>query len=271
MMQLGNAAWGLRETPLAEQLKITSEMGLELLELSIAGYDKDFLQVDSTDAQIAEVKALFAKYNVRCDCCCTGNDFTNDDVAENVVKVKQVIDIAAKVGGKFLRIFAGFNSDSVVFGEKFENMLKALTEVATYAKAKDITLAVETHGGVACNGDALVHFASVTTRCDYWPQILACGVKINYDPANLDAAGWADPIAFYDKFIDHIPYVHLKDFAQVSGGVTPVACGEGGLNWSELLGALQSYNGPALIEYENTIDVEDGLKRSLKYMKEVEL
>ena len=40
-MQLGNAAWGLRETPLEQQLAITAAMGLDLLELSIAGYDRE--------------------------------------------------------------------------------------------------------------------------------------------------------------------------------------------------------------------------------------
>ena len=35
MMQLGNAAWGLRETPLERQAELTASMGLELLELSI--------------------------------------------------------------------------------------------------------------------------------------------------------------------------------------------------------------------------------------------
>ena len=35
-MLFGNASWGFRETPLEKQLEITSEMGLELLELGIA-------------------------------------------------------------------------------------------------------------------------------------------------------------------------------------------------------------------------------------------
>ena len=54
-MQLGNAAWGLRETPLEQQLAITAAMGLELLELSIAGYERDYLQLDADEKKIAEV------------------------------------------------------------------------------------------------------------------------------------------------------------------------------------------------------------------------
>ena len=117
-MRLGNAAWGLRETPLEEQLRITSAMGLDLLELSIAGYERDFLQLTASEAEINEVKTLFHRYRVRLECGCTGNDFTGDDVAGQVKKVRKVIEIAAALGISRLRIFAGFRSDSEIFGAR---------------------------------------------------------------------------------------------------------------------------------------------------------
>lgn len=266
-MIIGNAAWGLRETPLEEQLAITAKMKLTLLELSIAGYQKDFLQLNASDAQIETVKQLFQKYKVKLVCGATGNDFTNDDVKAQIKQVKQVIDIAAKLKLKFLRIFAGFNSDSVVFGKRFDTMLAALTEVNGYAKERKITLAVETHGGVAQNGAALVHFASVTTRIDTWREIVKTGVAINYDPANFAAAGATDPIVFFEQFKKYIKYIHLKDFKSVPGGVVPAGCGEGRLDWPKLMQTLAKYTGPALIEYELPADVEDGLSRSLKVLK----
>ena len=57
-MELGNAAWGLRETPLEQQLAITAAMGVPLLELSIAGYDRDFLQLDADDADSRGARSL---------------------------------------------------------------------------------------------------------------------------------------------------------------------------------------------------------------------
>ncbi len=267
-MQLGNAAWGLRETPLEQQLAITAAMELDLLELSIAGYDRDYLQLDAGEAKIAETANLFRKYNVRLDCACTGNDFTGDDASEQLVKVKTVIDIASKLGVKFLRIFGGFRSDSAVIGSPFTRMLDCLRAAAEYAAPRGVTLAVETHGGVMNNGDALVHFASATTRIDWWEDILATGVLINYDPANFAATGATDPIAFYNRFKNAIKYVHLKDFRSVEGGVLPAACGEGRLNWPVLMAALADYTGPALIEYELPGDVEDGLRRSLAFLKQ---
>ncbi len=266
-MILGNAAWGLRETSLEKQLQITAGMGLALLELGIAGYSKDYLQLDAGKSRILEVKALFEDYEIKPDCACTGNDFTNDDVEEQLDRVKKVIDIGAEIGVKYLRIFGGFNSDSVVYGRRFDVMIDALRRAAEHAGDRMI-LVVETHGGVAQNGTAQVHFASAVTRSDYWPEILKTGVKINYDPANLAAVGEADPVAFYQRFSEDIKYVHLKDFRSVPGGVLPAACGEGRLDWRKLLLALKNYHGPALIEYELPEDIEDGLKRSLRFIQQ---
>jgi len=266
-MIIGNAAWGLRETPLEQQLALTRDMGLTLLELSIAGYDRDFLQLDASPEQLEQVKKWFAEYRVDLRCACTGNDFTGDDSAEQLGKVKKVVDICSRLGVEYLRIFAGFNSDSVVYGLRFDRMLECLTAAADHARQRGVTLVVETHGGVTANGAALVHFHSVTTRIDYWPELLRTGVAINYDPANLAAVGATDPVAFYRQFADQIKYVHLKDFRSVPGGVVPVGCGEGRLDWPKLLTALRDFRGPALIEYELPGDVADGLKRSLAFLQ----
>ncbi len=269
-MKYGLAAWGLREESLENQLKITSALGLDLLEFSIANYDKDVLWPGAGDAEIEEVKAMFRKYGVRLECGCTGNDFTGDDVPEQVDKVKKVIDIASKLGIRYLRIFAGFSSDSTVIGEKFSAMLEALRTVSAYAAAKNITLCVETHGGVAClDNGALVHFNSVTTRIDHWQEMVKTGVSITYDPANLTAVGTACAPAFYRQFREYIPYIHLKDFRDVPGGVVPAACGEGRLNWQKLMEELKDFDGPAMIEYELPEDVRDGMKRSLDFLKSI--
>ena len=92
---------------------------------------------------------------------------------------------------------------------------------------------------------------------------------MNYDPANLAAAGCTDPVRFYECFKDSVTYIHLKDFKDVPGGVKPCACGEGRLDWKGLMAALADYNGPALIEYELPEDVEDGFIRSLDFLKKL--
>ena len=98
-------------------------------------------------------------------------------------------------------------------------------------------------------------------------ELLETGVAVTYDPANLAAAGQGEPAAFFRRFREHIPYIHLKDFRDVPGGVLPAACGEGRLDWPELMAALKEFDGPAMIEYELTGDVRDGMRRSLDFLK----
>ena len=45
-MRYGLAAWGLREESLESQLRITRDLGLDLLEFSIANYAKASLKPD---------------------------------------------------------------------------------------------------------------------------------------------------------------------------------------------------------------------------------
>lgn len=274
-MEYGNAAWGLRELPLEEQLKLTQAMGLHLLELSIANYHRDALQPDASAEQIRQVKALFAQYDVRPDCGATGNDFTAGsaaDVRESLDRVKRAADIAAALGVKVLRIFAGFTSDSLVYGERFDRALEALQLAAEHVRGTGVRLAIETHGGVAATGDVLHHSATVTTRIDTMRKLLeslsAAEIGMNYDPANLAAVGDAAPERWFGLFRDRIALVHLKDFRDVPGGIVPAGCGEGRLDWKALLAALKEYDGPALIEYELPADVEDGLRRSLRFLKQ---
>lgn len=262
--QIGAAAWGLRETPLEAQFALCRELGLQQLEISIANGDGDFLQTGASAKDCARVRELSAQYGIGIKCAATGNDFTVPDYPQQVEKVKDAIRIAHECGCQFLRIFAGFSSDSVVNGTCLSNMLDSLRICADYAAQLHLTLAVETHGGVNNFGNAIMHVASITTRANTWPPILATGCKMLYDPANLDAVGQADPVAFYRKFAADIAVIHLKDFKAVPGGWLPAACGEGGLNYPELLNAISAFTGPVLLEYENPEDVADGFRRSLK-------
>ncbi|MDR0932733.1 MAG: sugar phosphate isomerase/epimerase [Victivallales bacterium] len=273
-MQYGHAAWGLRELPLEEQFKLAKAMDVQLLELSIANGDNDFLQLNSGKKEFARVGELCTRYGVRPDCGCTGNDFTVEsaiELGESLDKVKRAVDIAAEVGVKVLRIFAGFASDSVVYGERFDRMLDALQSAAAHAKGTSVQLSIETHGGVIALGDAIHHVHSISTRCDTLKTMLdalpAETVGLNFDPANLAAVGQLAPERFFTVFHNRINLVHLKDFKDVKGGIVPVGCGEGRLDWNALMKELRDYDGPALIEYELPGDVEDGLRRSLDFLK----
>jgi len=275
-MRIGLAAWGFRESSLERQLQVTSGLGLKLLELSVAGTERDFLQLDADAAKIMKVKDMFRSSGVEMACAATGNDFTGADRAESLrqlEKVRKVIDICSALGVSQLRIFAGFSPASEVVGKRWETMVECLRKVLAHAAGSGVEPVVETHGGVAkAPGGGVIHFHSASSSEAALSKMLAevPGLKLNFDPANLFAAGIERPEEIYLKFKDSVTYAHLKDFAPHQSsptGLLPAACGEGPMKWEPLLKAMKGFEGPALIEYENAEDVEDGCRRSLEFLK----
>ncbi len=273
-MNIGLAAWGFRETHLQKQLAITRSLELDLLELSIAGHRNDVLQLDASANKIAEVRKLFKCYGVKLSCASAGNDFTLPEKADNLKQlesVKRVIDIAAEAGADRLRIFAGFSPLADVSGERWKVMIDCLRQTAEHAAAKGIMPAIETHGGVTVTESGVKHFYSTSSHPEALSRMMSelpASMKITFDPANLYAVGIKHPEEFYLQFKDRIVYVHLKDFvpAADSDSLSPAACGESAMDWRALLEAMADYDGPALIEYENVGDVEDGCRRSLQFL-----
>lgn len=262
-MMFGSASWGFRETPLEKQLKITKMLGLHTLELGIANAPRD-LPLDASDEVIRHVKALYDKFDLKLICAATGNDFTCGNNGD-VIKIKRVIDICEKLGVKYLRIFAGFSPKNHVTGERWEYMINCIKEVLDYAK--NVEPVIETHGGVNEFPDGVEHFASVSTRVETLLKIPH--IKYLFDPANIFAAG-ENPLAVYEKIKDRVRVVHLKDFVTLeSGRLKPAACGDGKMNWKELMDAMKDTDYPMLFEYENTEDIEQGLKKSFDYIKEM--
>lgn len=274
-MHLGLAAWGFRETPLKKQLEITASLGLDLLELSIAGHQNDVLQPGASANEIAEVRKLFKGHGIKLSCASTGNDFTFPEKADNLKQlesIKRVIDIAAGTGAEQLRIFAGFSPVADVTGNRWDVMIDCLRQTAEYAGRKGIVPVIETHGGVTSATNGVKHFYSTSSHPATLLKMMAVlpeSMKINFDPANLYAVGIKHPEEVYAKIKDRVTYVHLKDFVPVAGtdSLRPAACGESDMDWVALLKAMAGYSGPALIEYENVEDVEDGCRESLQFLK----
>ena len=278
-MKLGLAAWGLRETPLEQQLAMAVRLNVELLELSIGNHPNDFIQLDSSLERRREAAALFSRYGIACECAGTGNDFTGADrsmASASLERVKQTVDIAAELGCRWLRIFAGFSPASEVTGKRWSTMIECLAAVYDHAEGTGVTPVIETHGGVESISGGIRHFASTSTGCESWGRMLKelpDSARILFDPANLRAVGDEAPEEFFSRFRERISAMHLKDFAAVSGSgaIRPAACGEGMIDNDRLYSAIRDFAGPALIEYEIPEDVEDGFCRSLvtvhKYLR----
>lgn len=272
----GLACWGLRETPLDGQLAMAKRLGMSLLELGIGGHGNDFIQLDATPERLAECRAKFAAAGVVLECGSTGNDFTAADpaaVAASVESVKNAIRLGSLLGVKMLRIFAGFSPVAEVTQDRWRRQVAALREVYLYGAGYGVLPVVETHGGVEGRpGGECHHTMSTSTSMEAVKRMAGevPGLRLNYDPANLVAAG-VEPVGFLREFRKIVAYCHLKDFVNRPGtdAWRPAACGEGGMDWGAIFGVLGEFGGPMLFEYEVPADVEDGFRRSLTYIQKI--
>ncbi|MBP3361390.1 MAG: sugar phosphate isomerase/epimerase [Clostridia bacterium] len=270
-MIFGNAAWGLRETPLEKQFEITAGMGLKAIEIGIANAPMD-IALNATDAELTDILKLSEEYGVKMLAAATGNDFTTG--TEDIEKIKRVIDICKKLKIDNLRIFAGFTPLDKVTDEIFDTMINSLTSVCNYAKEKEVVPVIETHGAVDGYDDGVVHTASTTTDIKTLKKImnlLPDNAKLCFDPSNLYAVGVKNPEIFFEEFKEKVAYAHFKDFKKLpSGHLKPSYCGDGDIDWNKILNTMKNFSGAALFEYENVEDVEDGLMKCYNYIKRLQ-
>ncbi len=272
MMKFGIAAWGLRETVLEEQLAMARRLGVELLELGIAGHPDDRLQADAGELEIRQVQELFAQSGVTLLCAATGNDFTSEEPEQcfrSLETVKKVLRIADCLGVRFLRIFAGFSPLECVSGERWDIQLECLKKVYAAAENTQVIPVVETHGGVITEKDDSVrHYSSTSTDYNALDRILeeVPEMRLNFDPANLFVVD-IDVCAFYRRYQEKIVYMHLKDFVRSGCGFFPAACGKGRMDWMSLLREIKDFQGPVMLEYEIPANVEEGFRESLDFIR----
>lgn len=273
MCKIGAAAWGFREIPLEEQLKICNRIGCFCLELGIANAPGD-IQLNVTKEELFIVKDLYEKYEIQLLCAATGNDFTLDNVKEvmaEIKKIKRVIDICHELKILYLRIFAGFSRVEKIKQDRWKYMIYAINEAAGYAKDKGVILAIETHGGVNCFSDGVTHYASVSTEVESLKQMLKeidKEVGFVLDPANLAAVGHQNIRLQYELIQNRIAYEHIKNFKMLpSGHLVPSPAGNGIFNWADFLEEKSEREGIYLVEYENPKDVEKGTKESIESLR----
>ena len=234
-----------------------------------------------SDKDIAEYNQLLKEKGMVISALCGdmgGHGFEIEkDNAERVVKTKEIIDLAQKLGTKVITTHIGVIPDDVNH-PRFITMLKALTECGEYAKSKGITLAIETGPETA---PTLYNFVSRTNG----------GVGVNLDPANFVMVTGQDPVEAVYLLKDYIVHTHLKDGVMLKktepkiiydhfaeGGIealnvadffleTPL--GQGDVDWTKYVNALKDigYEGFLTIERETGADPEADIINAVDFIK----
>lgn len=201
-----------------------------------------------------------------------------EDNAERVEKTKKIVDLAVEFGSNVVTTHIGVIPEDKN-NPRYGVMLKALTECGLYAKAKGVTLAIETGPEKA---KTLLAFLQDTKG----------GVGVNLDPANFTMVTGQDAVEAVYLLKDYIVHTHAKDGVMLDpnqnptdvyhafavGGVDALnACkgfkevplGEGQVDWDKYLAALKEigFDGFLTIERECGDDPSADIVMAASFLK----
>ena len=250
------------------------------------------IDVTNTDpAYIAEVKALFAKYNMTI----TSLGFYPNALdpvkgAAAVEHLYHVIEMSALLGVNMVTTFIGRDQNKTV-DENVALAKEVWTPILTYAQEKGVKVAIE-NCPMLFGADQWPGGQNIFTTPANWEKIFEAlpfdNLGINYDPSHFiwQMIDYIKPIY---EFKDKIFHVHIKDIKLYKDrldrvGVmgypleymSPKLPGLGDVDWGKYISALTDigYNGPVCIEVEDKAfescreRIVDSITLSAKYMNQ---
>lgn len=234
------------ETDAVGCLGVAHRLGLDGIELIVAGDYTAALAETATPAQVAAVVAAADGLGLRVGALCS---YARDIDAESAAgrratadALRRAVDLAAALGAAHVRVLAGHDRPA---GERPDAVRRAATtlhEVAGFAHAAGVSLNVENHM------DTLATSAAATR--DLVLSTASPAVGVLYDQANLAIMG-AEPAAVAVELQrELIGHVHVKNFVPAGTDRRPVPLADGEVDWPATLRLLDGYTGALTFEYE---------------------
>lgn len=271
---VGCGEWGFRELPVEKHFEIAQRFGFKFLEFGIGGNFPGRLSGTLSESEIDAFRALGKKYGLHTPFCCIENDFTLPDEVDHATMLRKTlgeIELAAKLGATHVRLFAGFTPAAHMTEEIWVRLLDAFQQSQALCTRLGLKIAIETHGKITMRNRAAFHEPTVSTDRSSLQRLLPSlppEVGFNFDPGNLKAVAPVDRSLCLDLLNDRINYCHLKDWKRNGDGWIATAIGDDDLDYAPILKRMK-FSGVYLIEYEPTHDVEEGIARSLTYLKKI--
>jgi len=246
-------------------IELAADLPIEGLEL----YD-GFLE--SLDGHyLDKVRSALERRGFEMPMFCTSPDFTRsgaDERRKEIDREKSMIDVTARLGGRFCRVLSGQRRPGISRGEGTHWVLECIRQLLDYAREKRVVLAMEnhykdnywTHPEFAQKSDV---YLEIVNRVDSpW-------FGVQYDPSNAILAG-EDPIELLEQVKNRVVTVHASDRFLKPGhtleelkrqenslGYAAILChgvvGKGLNDYPRILRILRE------VRYQGWISIEDGI------------
>ena len=222
---------------LDESLEGIAQAGFKYVELSAVRGWTEHVPLEASAAQMAELRAKLDRLGLKASALSGHSDLTT---AEGVVNGKKAIDLCQKLGLTIMNTAIGghYSED-----EDRSAFMDHIHDLADYAAAQGVTLALEVHGDIMASGQISIPLIQ---------EIARDNVKINYDTANCVFYGGVQAVDDLRPVVPYLAHIHLKDTAGGKKDWNFPAVGEGHVDFARVLGILEEegYQGPFSVEIE---------------------
>lgn len=249
--------------------------GIELYPGFFSSFDDEYLD---------KVKQHLVAKNLEAPMMCASPDFTQNDPAaraEEIEKEKRMIDLTARMGGRFCRVLSGQRREDVSRADGIRYTVESINAVIPYAAERNIILNMENHykDGYWKYPEFAQH---IDVFLDVINQIDSPWFGVNYDPSNSIICG-EDPLEVLAAIKHRVITMHASDRYLISGTIEDLKQQDGSTGYAKNL--RHGVIGKGLNDYDaifstlknegfdNWISIEDGengmdeLRESVRFLR----
>ena len=265
--------------PVRKGIIKAKEMGAEGLQFYAVSGETSAEQLSNQDRK--EIKQLIDHQELVISAVCGdlgGHGFQiKEENPGKIERSKAIVDLARELDCKVITTHIGVVPENKK-NPRYQTMLEACRELASYAEKKGAAFAVET----GPERPAILKM--------FLDDVASSGMGVNYDPANLVMVLNEDPVAGVDILKEYILHTHAKDGIHLSdcdpvavydafarGGIAgfdfgtyfnELPLGEGAVDWDRYLEALRliGYRGFLTIEREVGDNPEKDIAAALRFL-----
>jgi sugar phosphate isomerase/epimerase len=255
-MRLSIAAYSFRQE-LDLKRKPRPSMTLDDFIDLAAGYDLDAVELtayyfpETSPEYLAHLKGRCTRLGLDVSGTAVGNNFCVTDpgkLREQMASVKSWVEHTSRLGGKTMRIFAGYVEKGDTEEKARGRCVEAIQEACDYAAKFGVILALENHGGITGTIDQILELVQAV-RHDWF--------GVNLDTANFHSR---DPYADLARLAAYAVTVQIKTEVQRPGMAKEEA------DLPRLIDILRQaeYRGYVALEYEAAEEARKAVPRHLE-------
>lgn len=177
--------------------------GLELYDGFLTSFDKAYLE---------KVRRALARHKLEMPMLCCSSDFTQpsaEDRRQEVEREKRMVDVTARLGGKFCRVLSGQRRPEVSREQGVRWVVECIRGVLEFCSPRAVVLAIENH----YKDDYWLH-PEFAQKQDVFLEIVnqidSPWFGVQFDPSNALVAG-EDPLELLEKVKHRVVTMHASD------------------------------------------------------------